>query len=432
LKIFHAVAEYQPMIRRHLKPLVAESLEHFPVVAILGPRQVGKSTLAQMLPSKRWPARYLTLDDMPLLDAALRDPDGFLEGLDFPVIVDEIQRAPDLMRSIKRVVDRDRKPGLCLLTGSANLLTLQKVSETLAGRVVLLDLHPFSWGELQRQPSPSLSLDALFASRTAKEFVARLPKSAPVTRRDLIARIVSGGYPTPALMTAGRSRSQWFDSYRRTYLERDLRQVANIVRLPEFGRLLTTTALRSGQLLNATSFSRDLGVPLNTVRRHLDLLETTYQVWTVPPFHVNLGKRLVKTPKLYFTDTGLACHLCGFDDWEQVERQGQAGAVVETWVAGELRKLAGLGLKRTEIHFWRTHAGREVDFLIARGDRLVAIEVKWTQRVTAHDIGNILACSEDLQGRLGLAVILYSGPTTVVLNERVVAVPFGAFFAGHQ
>jgi predicted AAA+ superfamily ATPase len=233
-------------------------------------------------------------------------------------------------------------------------------------------------------------------------------------------------------MTAGRPRSQWFDSYRRTYLERDLRQVANVVRLPEFGRLLTATALRSGQLLNTTSFSRDLGVPLNTVRRHLGLLETTYQIWTVPPFHVNLGKRLVKTPKLYCTDTGLACHLGGFDDWEQVERQGQAGAVVETWVAGELRKLADLGEKRTEIHFWRTHAGREVDFLLARGDRLVAIEVKWAQRVTAHDIGSIMACSEDLKGRLGLAVILYSGQTTVVLNERVVAVPFGAFFAGRK
>jgi uncharacterized protein len=420
------------MIRRHLQPLVEESLRAFPVVAILGPRQVGKSTLAQTLPSKEWPARYLTLDDVAVLDAALGDPDGFLEGLEFPVILDEIQRAPDLLRALKRMVDRDRKPGRCLLTGSANLLTMQSVSETLAGRAALLDLHPFSWAELQRQESPASSVDLLFSSSTAKALVSKLPKSASASRRDLTARFLSGGYPTPALMPPGRPRSQWFESYRRTYLERDLRQVANIVRLPEFGRLLTASALRSGQLLNATSFSRDLGVPLNTVRRHLDLLETTYQVWTVPPFHVNLGKRLVKTPKLYFTDTGIACHISGFDDWEHIERQGQAGAIVETWAAGELRKMTALGSKRTEIYFWRTHAGREVDFLLARGDRLVALEVKWTQRVTPHDIGNIMACMEDLEGRLGLGVILYAGPTAIALNERIAAVPFGTFFAGHK
>jgi len=420
------------MIRRHLQPSIEESLKHFPVVAILGPRQVGKSTLAQMIPSKAWPARYITLDDLAVLDAAQADPDGLLEGLEFPVVLDEVQRAPDLLRAIKRMVDRNREPGQCLLTGSANLLTMQNVSETLAGRAVLLDLHPFSWAELQRREGPASSLDALFASRTAKELLSSFPKSTPVPRRELMARILAGGYPTPALMPAGRPRSQWFESYRRTYLERDLRQVANIVRLPEFGRLLTTTALRSGQLVNATAFSRDLGVPLNTVRRHLGLLETTYQVWTVPPFHVNIGKRLVKTPKLYFTDTGLACHISGFDDWEHVERQGQAGAIVESWAASELRKLASLGAKRTEIYFWRTHAGREVDFLLARGDRLVAIEVKWMQRATAHDIGNIMACADDLKGRLGLAVILYAGESAIALNERVAAVPFGVFFAGHK
>ena len=432
LKICHCMAEYQPMIDRHVKPLIQESLAHFPVVTILGARQVGKSTLAQMISSGTWQARYRTLDELALLDAALADPDGFVGGLELPVVLDEIQRSPELLRSIKRVVDRDRTPGRFLLTGSANLLTMQNVSETLAGRAALLDLHPFSWAELHRSRAPSPFLDNLFEHRNARKFASCLPKTSSVERNELRSRILSGGYPTPSLMPAGRPRSQWFESYRRTYLERDLRQVANVLRLPEFGRLLTAVALRTGQLLNATAFSRDLGVPLNTIRRHLGILETTYQVWTVPPFHVNLEKRLVKTPKLYFADTGLACHLSGFDDWEHIERQGRAGPTVETWVASELRKIADLGAKRTEIYFWRTHAGREVDFLLARGDQLVAIEVKCAQRVTSQDIANIMACAHDLNGRLGLAVILYSGEATVVLNERIAAVPITTFFAGQR
>jgi len=417
------------MIPRHLQPLITDALGHFPVAAILGSRQVGKSTLARTLPSRAWPARYVTLDDFALLDAATRDPDGFIDGLELPVILDEVQRAPDVLRSIKRVVDRARKPGRFLLTGSANLLTMKSVSESLAGRVALFDLHPFSWSELARRESPPDSVDRLFECGTAGEFVASLDPKTAMGRKAFTARVLAGGYPVPALMKSGRTRSQWFESYRRTYLERDLREITNVSSLPDFGRLLVAAAANTGRLLNTAELSRDLGVPLNTLRRHLGLLETTFQVWTVRPYSINIRKRLVKTPKLYFSDTGLAAHLTAADDWDALQTQNRAGPMVETWVAGELRKLTALSSKRTDMFFWRTHSGREVDFLLARGTGLAGIEVRWASRITPADIGAIEMCRDDLKGRLGLSVVLYSGKTAFALNDHVAAVPLTTFFS---
>jgi predicted AAA+ superfamily ATPase len=419
------------MIERHLKPVVIEALRDFPVVAVLGARQTGKTTLVQALSSGPWPARYLTLDDRAVLDAVLTDPDGFVDGLELPVILDEVQRAPDLLRSVKRAVDRDRRPGMFLLTGSANVLTMRAVSESLAGRVALLELHPFSMAELARSRAPSQNLENLFRSRSASEFLGGLPSaSSEMSRRGIAERILSGGYPVPALMKPGRGRVQWFESYRATYLERDLREIARVMSLPNFGRLLTAAALRTGQILNTAGISRDLGIPMRTVRRHLGLLETTYQVTTVRPYYRNVGKRLVKRPKLYFTDTGLAAHLTASENWDLLERQGRAGAMVETFVAAELRKLAAIASQRTEIHFWQTHAGREVDFLLVRGDRLVAIEVKWAQRVSKGDVANLESCRRDLAGSLGLSVLLYSGTNAFALDDHTVVVPFAVLLAG--
>ena len=419
------------MIKRHLKPLILDALLDFPVVAILGARQVGKSTLAQDLSSDKWPARYLSFDDFALLEMARRDPDGFVDGLSLPVILDEVQRVPDLLQSIKRVVDKNRKPGSFLLTGSANLLTLRSVSESLAGRVALFELHPFSWPELNGFPSTPKVLDDLFECRTAKEFIGSLPTRAePISRTDFAGRILAGGFPSPALMKKPASRTRWFNSYRQTYLERDLREVTNVIRLGDFHRLLVLAASNTGRLLNTAGISRDLGIPLSTVRRHLSVLETTYQVSMVMPYFVNIGKRLVKTPKLFFNDTGLASNLNMADDWETLEHQGRAGAMVETWAASELRKLAGLAGKQVEIYFWRTHAGREVDFLIARGGYLAAIEVKWSQKISNSDLSALESCRQDLKGRLGLAVILYAGENALALNDHIAAVPLWHFFTG--
>jgi predicted AAA+ superfamily ATPase len=417
------------MIRRHLYEIILESLQDFPVVLLTGARQVGKSTLAQALPSERWPAAYLSLDDRTILDAALRDPDGLVTGTPPPVIIDEVQRAPDLLRAIKRVVDRDHKPGQFLLTGSVNLMTLKTVSESLAGRVVLHELHPFSWSEWAGREPPTSILRGLFECENSKDILLRLPRSSVADCREGIKeRILAGGYPRPTLMKSARSRTRWFEGYRQTYLERDLRDMANLEHLPDFNRLLILSALRSGQLINYSDLSRDLGLPFTTLRRYMGLLELSYQVFLVRPYFANVGKRMVKTPKLYFGDTGMACHLAVVENWSVLERQGRTGALVETWVAGELRKLLSLYDHRMQLMFWRTHTGQEVDFLIERGEELAAIEVKWSQQIVERDLAGLHSCSRDLGKRIRLSLVLYPGNNVFAFDARTIAIPMSVFF----
>jgi uncharacterized protein len=416
------------MIRRYLQDPILESLKHFPVVLLTGARQVGKSTLAQALIKASWDATYLTLDDRTILDAALRDPDGFVNGLPMPVVIDEVQKAPDLLRAIKRGVDQNRRPGQYLLTGSANIMTLSTVSESLAGRIALHTLHPFCWPEFLEKPEPVILKD-LFAGIDSKKLLKNYPRTSLKDYKPrLIERILKGGYPTPALMESDQAREQWFSSYRQTYLERDLLNIKSIENLPDFNRLLSLAALRTGRLLNLSDLSRETGLPFTTLRRYMNLLEVTYQISLIRPYFTHLGKRLVKTPKLYFSDTGMAAHLIGVNEWKTLENQGHAGPMVETWVACELLKLMPVLDHRFRLYFWRTQTGQEVDFLIERAGKLVAVEVKWGRQINESDIKNLNRLAEDLKERLLFSVILYSGVETVPLGPKTVAMPFPVFF----
>lgn len=416
------------MIRRYLKDPILESLKHFPAVLLTGARQVGKSTLAHALIQSPWNATYLTLDDRATLDGALRDPDGFISGVPTPTVIDEVQRAPDLMRAVKKVVDRDRKPGKYLLTGSANVMTLSTVSETLAGRVALHTLYPFSWPEFLEKPLPMVLSD-LFEVATAKDLMKRLQKPPKKDyRHQLKERILEGGYPPPALMTSDRARGEWFSSYRQTYLERDLLNIKTIEHVPDFNRLLSLVAFRTGRLLNLSDLSRETGLPFTTLRRYMNLLEVTYQIFLLRPYFTHAGKRLVKTPKIYFNDTGMACHFAGADNWAALETQGNVGPMVETWVASELVKLLPLLDRRSGLYFWRTQTGQEVDFLVERSGKLVAIEVKWAHRIEESEIRNLERCTEALKDKLRFSVILYGGTEVVPLSSRIVALPFPVFF----
>jgi hypothetical protein len=370
----------------------------------------------------------LTLDDRAVLDAALRDPDGFIAGTPTPAILDEVQRAPDLLRAIKLAVDRNRTSGQYLLTGSANFLTLKTVSESLAGRIALHELLPFSWAELA-EVEPPTTLRDLFETRDAKALLSRWSHNAPPQRRrEIEGLILTGGFPTPALLGSSAARQEWFAAYRQTYIERDVRDLAAIVHVPDFGRLLSLVALRTGQLLNSSDLSRDLGLPFTTLRRYMNLLELTYQLLLLRPFFADVGKRLVKTSKLYLADCGMACHLAAADTWEVLGRQGRTGALVETWVASELRKLLAIGNPSVGLWYWRPHAGREVDFLIERGESVVAVEVKWSQSLSEADIVGLRQCKQNLKRRLRLSVLLYPGTETLALDAHTIAVPFSIFF----
>ena len=416
------------MISRHVSSDIIDSLQNFPVVLLTGARQVGKSTLAQKLSETQWNADYHTLDTRVVLDAALRDPDGFISGTPVPAIIDEVQRAPDLMRAIKGVVDKDRRPGQYLLTGSANLMTLQKVSETLAGRVALHELQPFMWSEISNKRLPAI-LRELFTAADANSLLKKWKKHTfPDRRNEIEERIIAGGYPTPSQMTSVKARRRWFDSYRQTYIERDIRDITAIQHLPDFNRLLSLLSFRTGQIINFSEVSRDLGIPFSTLRRYMDLLEVTYQIFFLRPYFVNIGKRLIKMPKLYFGDSGMACHLSAVEDWETLERQGRVGSMVETWAASELRKIISLGEARYQLYYWRTYAGREVDFLIERGEKIVAIEVKWSHKLESYDMAGLKDCARDLKGRHVLSVLLYPGTELVAIDRETIAMPFGFFF----
>lgn len=390
---------------------------------LVGARQVGKSTLAQALATEEWPARYLTLDDRTVLDAALLDPDGFVRQAGSPAIIDEVQRAPDLLRSLKLSVDRDREPGRFLLTGSANVLTLSAVSETLAGRVAVHHLRPFSWNEL-RSARPSPLLDLLFEAEDARDLIDRLSaRDTPPDLDELQRLMLSGGYPEPALMTSSEARHTWFESFRRTYIERDLRDIAQVASLPEFSRLMTTLNLRTAQLLNLAELSREIGLPATTLRRYLNLLEQTYQFDLLQPFASNIAKRLVRTPRLYAADTGMAAHLAAVDDWPALERINLVGPLVETWVHSELRKLLSLQARHTEITFWRTRTGQEVDFILERSGERVGIEVKWSATLDSRHVRALRDCAKSLpKWRLGL--LLHAGVEPVALDDRRAAIPF--------
>lgn len=417
------------MIKRHLSSEIADSLKHFPVVLLTGARQVGKSTLAQELPGSVWSAGYHTLDNRITLDASLRDPDGFIGGTPTPAIIDDIQRAPDLMRAIKIRVDKNRQPGQYLLTGSANLMTLAKVSETLAGRIALHELQPFTWSEMRGKTIPSVLPDLFNEKDTAALLKKWKKHSFPDRKEEIKDRIIAGGYPTPSMMDSVKARRKWFDSYRQTYIERDIRDIAAIEHLTDFNRLLNLLSFRTGQIINFSEVSRELGLPFTTLRRYIDILEVTYQIYFLRPYFVNIGKRLIKMPKLYFGDSGMACHLSATEDWKTLERQSRVGNIVETWAASELRKLVQLSDARYQLYYWRTYAGREVDFIIELGEKVVAIEVKWSHKLDDIDLSGLKDCARDLKGRHVMSVLLYPGTEIVGIDKHTLVMPFG-FFLG--
>ena len=292
------------MIERRLTPRLLDALGDRPVTLLVGARQSGKSTLALAVAGGSHPARYLTFDDPPTLAAAAGDPVGFLDGLAGDVVLDEVQLVPELFRALKATVDRDRRSGRFLLTGSAQVLLLPRLSESLAGRMEVLMLWPLS--ESEARGVPGSFVDAVFGAGQLSSGAF-----APVDAADLCRLIVVGGFPeVRTLRDAGR-RGAWFASYVTTILQRDVRDIANVDGLVTMPALLALLAARSAGMLNVSELSRSAGVKLTTLNRYLALLETVFLVQRLPAWSANLGKRLVKAPKLHFVDTGLAAHLSG-------------------------------------------------------------------------------------------------------------------------
>ena len=410
------------MHARHAADTLLDALGDTPVVYVQGARQSGKSTLVRAVAERRRPTRYLTLDTAGVLAAALNDPEGFIAALDRPVVIDEAQRAPALALAIKAAVDADRRPGQFLLTGSASVLSLPALSESLAGRMELHTLWPFSQGELRGVRETFV--DRIFAARLVT------PDTAPDTERSLLDRICTGGYPE--IQTRGRRtrRLAWFDSYVDAILQRDVRDLARIERLSEIPRLLALLASRAGELLNTADLARTLQVPQTTLKRYLTLMETTFLVRLLPAWFSNLGKRLAKAPKLLLTDTGLLTHLIEADAGRLAGDRTLLGHVFENFVAMELIKQSGWSTRRCRLFHFRTAGGAEVDLVLEdRAGRLVGVEVKCAASVQRRDFRGLETLAALSGDRFVRGVILCTGATAVPFGRNLFALPVSQLWA---
>lgn len=403
-----------PTYPRPLADSMHAALRDTPVVCLLGPRQCGKTTLARTLEPEY---AYLSLDDEATLAFARSDPTGFVLALPERAVLDEVQRVPELLRTIKLSVDNNRSPGRFVLTGSANLLMLPNLGDSLAGRMEAIYLQPLSAAELAHQPGGFLS--DLLAGRL-KPGLKPVP-AAPAD--DLPQRILIGGFPEATTRTLSRARA-WHRAYLRTLVERDARDVARLRDVGALQRLLELLALRTGELLNVSSLGNELNLRRETVANYLDIAERLFLIRRLQPWHRNEAKRLIKTPKLHFADSGLAATLAGItsEDWR--ERRERFGHLLESWVVQQL--LTQAGWTDPDLRFWhyRDKDQLEVDLVITRGRHTWGVEVKSSMTALPGDGRGLhrLAeqCGKDFRG----GAVLYAGTSVLPLDAaRSLAVP---------
>lgn len=405
------------MYPRNIRQFALDALSDSPVVLINGARQTGKSTLVKGLEPK---ARYLTFDDPAVLAAAQADPFGFIAALKGPVCLDEVQRAAGIFLAIKAQVDKDRTPGRFLLTGSANILLLPQIADSLAGRMEVLALWPLSQSEIADHP---LSLiDCVFQGTFADRY--------PYDRQDFIERMTAGGYPEALGRRSERRREAWFDSYLSTILLRDVRDLAQIEGLTELPRLTQLLAARSGGLLNAAELSRTSGIAQTTLKRYLTLLETLFLIRLVPAWSSNLGKRLQKSPKLFLSDYGLMAHLQGLSTTALLSGHGLPGDLVEAFVHSELAKHQTWAGMRTNLMHYRTSTGVEVDFVLEnRRNELVGIEVKAATTIASKDFNGLRHLRETTPQQFRRGIVFYTGEQVVHFDEQLIAVPLSMLWS---
>lgn len=406
------------MIERALTQRLLEALADTPVVILVGGRQTGKSTLVTGLSQQSHPAEYVTLDDPTQLAGARNDPVAFVERFAGPVILDEIQRAPELLLPIKAAVDRDRRPGRFLLTGSANVLFVPAVAEALAGRMEVLTLWPFSAAELDGRPGDRI-VELLFADEPR-------PPIAELSTNRLVSRLLVGGYPEAVARKDDQRRRQWFSNYLNTILERDIRSMADIARLEQLPALLTAIALRGRGPLNKSGLSQDLGIPNSSIDRYVTLLTRVFLLHLFPAWHNRLGPRLVKAPKLLLSDVGLLCQLLRFDRKRLLEDDTSRGLALESYVGMELVKAVGVAGSGDDVMHYRTTKGTEVDFVVEASDgRVVGIEVKAASSVDARDFRRFERLEQVLGERFVRGVVFYTGSRSVTFGDRLGAWPVG-------
>lgn len=405
------------MYPRFIEARVREALKDTRVVLVSGPRQSGKTTLAEKLAEAGMP--FLTLDDQSTLDTARSDPVGFIRGLDRAVI-DEVQRAPQLLLAIKRAVDTDKRPGRFLLTGSANLMTLPQVADSLAGRIEIAELLPLSQAEIRNKPC---------------DFLDRVLGGKPPAVGEILVgpalmeRVVAGGYPEAIDRTTWARRQKWFMDYVRAIIERDARDVAHLEYIRQLPRLLRVLAAHAGQLINYSGIGAPLGIGHVTIQKYTDVLSQLFLVRTLQPWYTNELKRLVKTPKLHFLDSGLLAALKNLSPARLASDRMSYGALLETFVFAELLKLATWNSEPLEFFHFRDRYGNEVDIVFedSRG-HVVGIEVKASATVTGGDFAGLRKLADACGKRFTAGLVLYDHDVVLPFGERLFAAPISSLW----
>jgi predicted AAA+ superfamily ATPase len=410
----------KPLYPRSVNELVVEALRDTRIVLVAGARQVGKTTLARAIASDRHPMRSLTLDDRATRDAAISDPTGFVGGLDGPVLLDEIQRAPDLLLAIKDDVDRDTTPGRYLLTGSTNLLASKRINDALTGRIETVRLWPLEQTEIH---GGSVNfVDALHAATPPTV------TDAPVGRAALQGFLSAGGYPE-ARLRDGRRRSRWFENHLATALDRDLRDISDAVKTEAMPGLLRLLASQAANLLSYRAVGTRLDLHHRTVKSYVGLLEQMFLVRRLPGWRPGLGAREVQAPKIYITDTGLMAHLMGADD-ERIAADDQiTGKIVEDFVATELIKHAEWAARPVRLYHYQRER-EDVDLVREWNDgSIAAVEIKSRATVRRADWKWLAKLRDQREPRFRAGVVVYTGAQTVPLGDRLWSVPLSGLWA---
>ncbi|PIS00788.1 MAG: ATPase [Chlamydiae bacterium CG10_big_fil_rev_8_21_14_0_10_35_9] len=411
------MVDFQPLVgyisdmkyRRFIQKKIFTALKDTPVVFLNGPRQAGKSTLVENLKFKQ--SHFTTLDNLLELELAKTNPAAFLNRFNSTLIIDEVQRAPELFIAIKQQVDKNRKPGRFLLTGSANVLLLPKISESLVGRMEILTLQPLSLGEIHDNERDII--DQLFQKKIG----------IPSKRIKIFEQIISGGFPEVHTRLKYERKSAWFNSYITTLIQRDIRNLANIEGFSKIPKLLSLLAARSGSLLSFNELSRSTGIPTSTLKRYFIILETVFLTYTIPAWSTNKGKRLVKSPKVYLNDSGMLCFLLGVNS-ESLEQNPLWGRIFETFVINELRKLATWTCQLINFYHFRTHSGIEVDLVLeARNEKIIGIEIKASKNLQLKDFEGLKYLKETYPDRFQMGAIIYLGSEIIQVDKEIVALP---------
>jgi uncharacterized protein len=417
-------AASNPAIARHVQSKIATALQDTRVVLVVGPRQAGKTTLAKRYANSDRP--YITLDDPATLAAARSDPAGFVRGLK-QAVIDEVQRAPDLLLAIKESVDNDQAPGRFLLTGSTNLMAMPLVADSLAGRLEVITLLPFAQAELAG--TPGNLLDRLF------DGIGLPAVSNPVISDALMDIVLKSGYPEALRRTSASRRQTWLQDYVALILDRDVRDIANIDQLDRMPRLLDMLAAHAGQLVNHSSYGAALGLTVPTAQKYVGILERLFLTRMLPPWHSNAVSRLTKTPKLHFLDTGLLAALRDVSPAQlQKDRKGERtawGPLLQNFVVSEVLKLATWSDKRLRISHFRTKERDEVDLVIEdqRG-RVIGIEVKASATVRPNDLRGLRQLQAAVGSKFVQGLVLHDHDRITPFDEKLHAGPVSLLWQG--